>query len=115
MPIVMTTVAEERSTFVAQCTFKNETGSNVIPIDIVWTLADKFGNVINARSSVAIVGMTAIVNIVLTGTDLIVSETFPADVWRFLTVSATYDSTLGTGLKLRDSAKFQVANLTSIS
>lgn len=115
MPVIMTTVAEERSTLIMKCTFAEPTGTTVTPISAVYTWADENGTVINGRSSVSMT-LASVSNIVLTGTDLQITESFPADVYRFLTVSATYDSdTYGTGLHLRDQARIKVANLTSIS
>jgi len=110
MATVLSTAAVEESTYIVSATFTDEAGSEVIPVTTTWTLTDINGVVINSRQNVVITP-AATIYIVLTGDDL------PADSQpreRVLTVSATYNSIYGTGLKLKGAAVFNVENLVSI-
>lgn len=113
MPTNLTTKAQEESSYTITASFTDEDGTAVTPTSATWTLSDTYGNTINSRAAEVITPDTS-VDITLTGDDLAISET-GAVIKRILTVEAVYDSTYGTGLTLKDTATFQVDNLTIIT
>lgn len=116
MATILTVDAQEKSTYVVTCNFKDEDGQDVIPTSAVWTLTDEDGTVINSREDVAITPLAATVNIVLSGADLQVDTGFSgAAQERTITVEAVYDSTLGTGLTLKAACKFNIENLIAVT
>lgn len=111
MPTTLTTRAIDKSTYVINCAFTDEAGAAVIPDSITWTLTDDAGTVINSRSAVAVAPPAASIDIVLSGNDLKYSDGAP----RVLTINAVYDSTLGSNLPLKDSVRFMVSDLISVT
>ena len=115
MTTILTVNAQEKSTYVITCAFKDEDGQDVIPTSAVWTLTDEDGTVINGREDVAITSLAASVNIVLTGDDLEIDTGFAGTAQRrTITVEAVYDSSLGTGLTLKAAAIFDIENLIAV-
>jgi hypothetical protein len=96
----MTTLADatENSTYIVTISCLDETGAAMTPTSCAWTLTDGSGNVVNSRSAVALTPATSMNIVLLTG-DLEYSE--PDSTGRYLTVSAVYTSTYGTGLALK--------------
>lgn len=113
MPITTTTTANEESTFVITCSFTDENSVAVVPSAVIWMLTDENGMIINNRSGVSVTSLASSIDIVLSGDDLAITGTSKQSV-RILTVKATYDSTLGTGLPLKESLRFVVKNLVAI-
>jgi len=109
MPTILTTKANDKSTFVINCTFKDEDNLAVIPNVITWTLTDEDGTVINSRTAQSVTP-GASVDIALSGDDLKRSD----GAIRILTVEATYNSSLGNNLPLKDQVKFRISDLTVI-
>jgi len=101
--------AVEESTYIVSAAFTDEDGVAVIPTAITWTLTDGKGVTINSRLDVVITPASTIY-IVLTGDDLAVS----GSRMRIVTVNATYNSSYGTGLKLKGAATFNLENLVSV-
>ena len=110
MPTNLTARAVDRSVIVINCAFKDEDSAAVVPTSIKWSLSDDLGNIINTRASVAVAVPASDVDIVLSGSDINYSD----GPIRILTVEAVYDSVLATGLPLKDSARFNVAELILI-
>jgi len=110
MPTTLTTRAIDESTLVVNCSFKDEDGIAVVPTKILWTLTDDAGVVINDREDIEITVPAASVDIVLSGLDLRYAD----GAARVLTINATYDSTLGSNLPLKDSVRFMVADLVAV-
>jgi len=106
----LTVSAVEESTYIVSAAFTDEDGTAVTPSTVTWTLTDMDGTIINSREDVSETPAST-VYIVLTGDDLAVTGTRT----RTVTVSATYDSTYGTGLSLKAAAVFNLENLISIS
>ena len=114
MPIKLTTMkAVEKSTFVLQCDFTDENGQEVAPATLIWTLTDAAGTVINSRADVNVADPESTEYIVLTGDDLQIFGTDEQEA-RLVTIEATYDSDLGTGLHLKESAEFAVEQLIAV-
>jgi len=108
MATLLTVTATEDSTYVVNVSFTDEDGNAVVPNDVAWSLKDKSGSIINDRSDVSETPASSI-DIVLSGDDL-----EPAGVERaflVLTVTADYDSALGSGLPLIGQAKIEVLGL----
>lgn len=112
MPTTLTTRAVEKSTFIITAAFTDEDDAAVVPNSITWSLTDKDGNVVNSRSAESETPATS-VDIVLGGDDLALTE--HADNERILTVETDYDSSLGSGLALRDEVRFRIAPLANVS
>ena len=91
--------AVERGTYVVTTTFTDESGESIVPASCTWSLRNNAGQIVNSRSSVATVLATAI-TIILTGDDLLYEPT--VNTFRTLTIEATYNSSIGSGLPLID-------------
>lgn len=114
MTTTLTAKAVESSTYVITAAFFDEDDSAVTPTSATWTLTDDLGNVVNDREDVAISPLSASVDIVLTGDDLLLPASAGL-IGRVLTVSALYNSALGTGLSLAAKIRFVVENLLTTS
>ena len=109
----LTVAAIEESTYVVVAAFTDEDGTAVVPATVSWSLTDIDGTIINSREDVSETP-AATVNIVLTGDDLATTATIDSLMERVVTVSATYDSDYGTGLKLKAAATFLLEDLLTI-
>lgn len=114
---VLAAEAEEESTYIVQCTFTDEDGNAVVPNSINWTLTDDDGTVINSREQVAVGSPASSIEVVLSGDDLLLSETEETyeAASRIFTIEATYDSDAGSDLPLKNSCQFVVRNLKYIT
>lgn len=109
MPTDLTIKAIEESTYVITASFTDEDDNPVAPnAGLKWHLTDLDRNIINNREDVAIASATTI-TVVLKGNDLALSSDIEK---RIFTIEGNYDSTLGTGLPLKDEARFDVVSLT---
>jgi hypothetical protein len=109
MPSALTAHAIDRSTYVVTAAFTDETGAAVTPSAVTWSLFNETGGVVNSRSAVSATP-AASVAIVLSGADLAAAD----GSRRVLLIEATYDSTNGTGLTLRDSVTIVVDDLVGV-
>jgi hypothetical protein len=112
MPVTLSPGATEESTYVIEVSFKDEDSAAVVPNSVSWSLTDDNGTVVNGRDSVAVASPASTITIVLSGDDLVI-ETFGVN--RTLLIEAEYDSTLGSGLPLKDEAKFPIYDLVKVS
>lgn len=103
----MTARAIDESTYVVNCAFEDENGLPALPNAITWTLTNDAGVVINSRQDVVVAVPAASVDIVLAGQDLDYADG-PA---RIMVIDATYDSSLGDDLPLRESIRFLIEDL----
>ena len=104
-PRILTYVKQGASA-VFRVEIADENGNLITPATMEWTLSDDQGNVINGRQDVGI-GPAAIVDVVLEGADT--EPVVPFDnLRRVLTVHATYDSTLGSGLEVVGDYVFEI-------
>jgi len=106
--------AVERSTFVVSVSFFDEQGMPVVPDSCVWTLIDERGRVVNDREQVPILSLSADVDILLRGDDLVVINQRRSEESRRIVVEATYTSALGSGLPNNQEYLFTVKNLAYI-
>jgi hypothetical protein len=111
MTTQLAVTAIEESTYIVTAAFVDEDGDAVTPQTVIWSLTDIEGTVINSLEDISETPATT-VNIVLTGDDLGVVAT---GRMRVVTVEATYNSTYGTGLKLKGAATFAVENLVKVT
>lgn len=114
---VLTTDIVEESTAVISASFLDEDSVAVIPDTITWTLSDLLGTIINSREDVSVDTPAASTDIVLSGDDLAFqsSESGKIKVTRKLLVEATYTSSLGSGLPLKDEVRFSIRNLLKVT
>jgi hypothetical protein len=105
-----TVAAEARSTYVATVSFYDEDGVAAIPTAIQWTLKDADLAVVNSRANVSVAVPAATINILLYEDDLALNDTDAEYEVRYLIVTATYNSTLGSGLPLVGVLEFKVLN-----
>ena len=104
--------ANEKGTCIITCAFTDDDGIAVTPKTLKWTLVDNLGNVINEREQVEVSSLSTSVDIVLSGDDLAATVSENTKYFkRFLVVEATYDSTSGSDLPLKDEALFHIKNL----
>ena len=111
MPVDITTHAVEGSTFVIDAQFSDADDTTVVPNSIAWTLTDKDGTVQNSLEGVSLTAATT-VTIVLSGTDLTLVT--GGDGLKILYFDVDYDSTEGSGLPLREEARFYVDALVNV-
>lgn len=108
--------AVEESTYKITLNFTDDDEDPVAPVTATWTLTDMNGAVINSRLDVAISSPSAEEIIALSGDDLALSAGFTGvSERRIFTVEATYNSSLGSGLPLKDQLIFPVFNLGAIT
>ncbi len=105
--------AVEKSTYVVRLGFHDAGGAEVTPDTLTWTLSTTGGTVINGRASV-VISSAASVELVLSGLDLALLAGEAGPVRRLLTVEATYSSTEGAGLPLREEYEFVVRPLAGV-
>jgi hypothetical protein len=96
----MTTLdaALEKGTYVVSLSFENEDGAALTPAALTWSLFDENGSIVNSRLHVSIAVPAASVNVVLSGNDLVYSD---SQSKRIMVVEGTYTSSYGTGLPLK--------------
>ena len=109
MTAILPVFAKDRSTYVVTASFADEDGVSVVPSAIVWSLSTPRGTIINSRSAVPIASAASI-DILLGAADL----DYDDGSVRILTIVATYDSTLGSNLTLKDQAQIRIEDLVII-
>jgi len=91
-------VALEDSSYVVTASFTDEDDSPVVPNSIEWSLKDSDGDVVNERTAVAVAAPASSIQIVLSAGDLDPGGATATHL--VLTITADYDSSLGSGLPL---------------
>ena len=115
MPTILTEKAVELSTYAVNVSFRNHQGSYFAPNSLYWTLSDPDGNAINAQSMTAITSVQTSVDIVMQGSDLLISSgSTQAEEDRVLTIQGNFNSSLGNALPINDRVKFKVINLSAL-
>ena len=107
--------AIEKSTYVVNVAFMNELGQPVTPVSASWSLRDNKGNVINNREIVNITSPEVSEDILLTGNDLTLQPDEHERGERVLTIEATYNSSMGNILPMKEEFRFFVTNLIGVS
>lgn len=113
MPTRLQPHAIDSSTYAIVVSFLDETGAPMSPKSpIAWTLTDRAGTVINDRAGEEQVIGTGVTSttIVLHGDDLAVDR----DTVFLLTISGTYNSSLGSDLEFVDQVEFTVKHLVGV-
>lgn len=111
--VTLTAEAVEQSTYIVTATFRDEDGAAVIPLTAAWTLTNEYGVVVNSRQDVAIAPIASTINVVLTGADLAMLGEMDTGR-RLVLVEATYNSSLGAGLHLREEIEFELRPLVGV-
>jgi len=107
MPGAIKETATEQSSFKVTADFYDESGNDVAPATMTWTLTDEDGSVVNSREDVNIASPSSSESILLSGDDLAVDGNDP--VKRIVTFEGTYDSVeFGAGLPLIDQSTFTI-------
>jgi len=102
--------AEARSTYVVSVSFYDEDGVAAVPTAIHWALKDGDLEVVNGRSNERVAVPASAVNIVLYEDDLALNDSDAEYEVRYLIITSTYNSTLGSGLPLVGVLEFKVLN-----
>lgn len=110
--IALETQAPEEGAYSIALTFKDESGTALIPTTLTWTLTDEEGTVINSRSAVSLTP-AATTNVVMYGADLSVTDTKKRR--RIVTINGTYTSTYGTGLPLTEEIRFSIRDMLKVT
>lgn len=105
------TTAVEKSTYVVDLSFTDEDGTAVVPDTITWSIRDNAGNIVNSRDAVSATPAST-VTIVLSGDDLAYDAY--TKTARTLTIEATYTSTAGAGLPLKDEHTIPIRGLVGV-
>jgi len=113
MPTRLAIVPTEESTLIITVSFLDEDENAITPKTGTWTLSDKRGTIINLREDVAISNLSTSINIVLSGDDLIITDS--TGVARVLTLKITYDSSYGNDLSLNQEATFSLEDLVNVT
>lgn len=103
--VELTTHAVEQSTYIIDAQFADASAVTVVPTTVAWTLTDRDGTVQNGRDAVALTAATT-VTVVLSGSDLTLVT--GGDGLKIIYFDVVYDSTEGTGLPLKEEARFIV-------
>jgi hypothetical protein len=113
MSTTLTTRAKEQSTYVVTVAFTHEGGGTVTPTAITWTLSDADERIINSRQDISVAPSTSI-SITLTGSDLQLASSEKVSGKRFLTIEATYNSSYGSGLYMKDDVAFYIDKVSGV-
>ena len=113
MPTRLTTLADERGTYIVKVDFEDEDGNGVIPDSIKYTLTDPKGAIINSLSSVAVGTPATSVNIELTSDDLAVLNR--RNTRRKLLIHAVADLQIGSNRDIYGECEFEIANFIGLS
>lgn len=105
------TAANEKSTYVVTATFADEDGNSIIPDSVTWTLRNNYGEVVNSRTAVTATAGTT-VTIVLSGDDLVYEANSLS--LRTLVIEATYTSSYGAALPLKEQTSFAVTDILGV-
>ena len=112
----MASYAFEQSTWPITMRFRDESGKEVPPDSVKWTLVDEAGNVVNNREQVEVSEMASRITIVLSGDDLMIINPKARYEKRFVVVEATYSSTtVGVGAPLNQEYEFYVTNIRYVT
>ena len=111
--LVLSDGADEKSSYTIVATITDEDDAALTPSSITWSLRDRWGNTINARSAVSIASPASANNITLSDDDLALDVV--SDPKRILTLEAVYNSSYGSGLPLKAEVEFQVSDLIGIT
>lgn len=107
----LSVVATEQSTYIITAGFNDEDGAPVVPSSpVAWMLTNTAGEQISSGT----IEPAAEVHIVLSGDDLAIPESQHREAVRAIVVETTYDSSLGSGLPLKESARFRIKNIAAI-
>jgi len=110
MPIKLTTAAPDRGAYLIEIDLVDFDDNAIDPITFTWTLTDHLGNIINERLDVNVADPGSTVQILLQGDDLAYSDGYR----RVITIYATYNSDLGLGIPIRESAEFVIDDLIAV-
>lgn len=110
MATELTEHAIESSTYVVGAAFYDEDGDLVVPVSIQWSLEDMDGNAVNSRTDVVVDPPDSTIDILLSGNDIPgqVGGELITGGYLYLTIEATYNSTLGSGLPIVEQAMIPV-------
>lgn len=107
----LTEWAPEEGTYIITATFTDEDNEEESPESLFWSLRNSNGEIVNDKENIEITPSTTI-SIVLSGDDLTIPEN--DDGIRFLTITGTYNSSLGMGLPLTGEIAFNIKNFIGI-
>lgn len=107
---VLTTHANEKSTYVISVTFTDDSGAACAPTTLQWTLTDSSGTVVNDRSDVVVESPSSVTYIVLYGNDLDPTS----DAVRYLLVEGTYNSDRGSDLPFTAQVMFVIDDFVTM-
>lgn len=105
--------APERGTYPVTIAFFDENGDPVTPTAATWSLLTSCEDIINSREDVAIGSLSTTAIILLSGADLAIIDAND-NRQRHLTIKATYNSSLGTGLPLNQEATFFIEPIRGV-
>jgi len=108
----LSVMPKEQGTIVINCTLLDEQNNEVVPYELSYILSDKSDRVIKEDT----ITPDSNITIVFTGDDLALTEEeqVAGSGVRYLTLKGRYNSSVGGGLHLVDSCKFDVLNTSGI-
>lgn len=98
--------ATDGSTYAVDVAFIDESGNSVVPNSVTWSLLDVNGGFINSREDVS-APPSATITIVLYGDDIQQEN----GKYMYLTVKASYNSSLGSNLPLVEQTRIEICEL----
>jgi len=115
--IKISQAVNEKGTISFEVSFFDEENRAVAPTEILYSLVDSRGTIVNSIQQKPISSPESTVTITLSGDDLqlLTHEAYSSKVYRFLVIEATYTSDIGEGLKMKESIRFKVENLIFVT
>ena len=110
MPIQADEYAVAGSGFFPVAAYQDEDGNAVTPSAASWSLYDENQAVVNSRQDVAIASPTTSDTIQLGPDDTALNDSEAESETRFLVVTFTYTSSLGSGLTGKAALEFKVVS-----
>lgn len=114
MPTRLTSLANEKGTYVVKVDFADEDDNGVTPDSVKYTLTDVKGNIINSLSCATIdCALSTSITIELSSDDLAVPNR--RQTRRKLLIHAVADLQIGNNRDIYDECEFEIANFIGLS
>ena len=113
MPAVISTHARERGHYTVSITFYDEDNALVTPTNLLWTLTDMDGNVINNRDAVTVTPSESTENDILGSADTVIVAGQINE--RLFLAEWIYNSTYGTGITSKKQAIIVIDDILHLS
>ncbi len=111
---ILTEEAGEQSRYRVVTTVEDLDGNDVVPTSLRWSLTNSIGTLINGRDKVSIASPAISNPIILSGNDLIITESSTV-IQRILLIEATYTESTIANMPYKHEYIFTVRNFVGVS